>query len=252
MTAACVLAQLCVTILLATQALGFSRLARPSQYRGGVRSRMADRDGADKENDIYSDAVKKIMSGQGERFLKEGGLEQLEARASSATERKKREKAQAERSQAQSQSQSTGASRRGSNARRIVQDARGGGASTSSTKNTKNMEEAPAHGNAMNGKGKDKDSSSSSRKEKGGNKVPLPFMELPSLGLAGRWEEKGGNFILRPRPQLAPNQKNTSTSSGLNDPQQTQAPPKAKAVIHFLGGAFVGAAPHITYVLGYA
>lgn len=40
----------------------------------------------------------------------------------------------------------------------------------------------------------------------------------------GRWVELGGNFILRPPPGTP-----------------------AKALVHFLGGAFVGAAPHLSY-----
>lgn len=45
-------------------------------------------------------------------------------------------------------------------------------------------------------------------------RLPLPFMELSSLGLSGRWQEKAGNFILKPK----------SSSS------------KPLGVIHFLGG----------------
>ncbi|CEM24371.1 unnamed protein product [Vitrella brassicaformis CCMP3155] len=44
------------------------------------------------------------------------------------------------------------------------------------------------------------------------------------VGLMGEWEEMSGNFLLRPPPDLRP-----------------------RALIHFLGGAFVGAAPHLTY-----
>lgn len=56
-------------------------------------------------------------------------------------------------------------------------------------------------------------------------KLPLPFMNVDKLGVAGRWEEIGGNFI------LVPENKNI----------------KPVAVVHFLGGAFVGAAPHLSY-----
>lgn len=59
--------------------------------------------------------------------------------------------------------------------------------------------------------------------------LPLPFFDLESLGAAGRWVERGGNFILRP----------------LSKPGDEPTAPVG--VIHFLGGAFVGAAPHITY-----
>ncbi|CAM9399369.1 unnamed protein product, partial [Scytosiphon promiscuus] len=50
------------------------------------------------------------------------------------------------------------------------------------------------------------------------------FFDVESVGLTGRWEEMGGNFLLRPPDDQAP-----------------------KALLHFLGGAFVGAAPHLTY-----
>lgn len=56
------------------------------------------------------------------------------------------------------------------------------------------------------------------------NKSDLLLPDASSLGLAGRWESMGGNFVLRPPNGAAP-----------------------IGVIHFLGGAFVGAAPHITY-----
>lgn len=55
-------------------------------------------------------------------------------------------------------------------------------------------------------------------------KIPLPFMNLQSVGAKGRWEERKGNFVLRPPGTTRP-----------------------FAVIHFMGGAFVGAAPHLTY-----
>lgn len=55
-------------------------------------------------------------------------------------------------------------------------------------------------------------------------KIPLPFMEVESLGLKGRWIESQGNYILKPKSDLKP-----------------------YGVIHFIGGAFAGAAPHLTY-----
>ncbi|CAM9615467.1 unnamed protein product, partial [Sphacelaria rigidula] len=58
----------------------------------------------------------------------------------------------------------------------------------------------------------------------GSGRLPLPFFDVDTLGLRGRWEEMGGNFLLRPPNGQAP-----------------------KALLHFLGGAFVGAAPHLTY-----
>ena len=59
-------------------------------------------------------------------------------------------------------------------------------------------------------------------------KLPLPFLNVESIGFSGKWIEKGGNFILKP---------------DVNSTLQS----KPYGVIHFLGGAFVGAAPHITY-----
>lgn len=48
-----------------------------------------------------------------------------------------------------------------------------------------------------------------------------PFVSSCSL-LRGTWESRGGNYVLRPTG-------------------------KPKAVVHFIGGAFIGAAPHIGY-----
>eukprot|EP00601_Ochromonadales_sp_CCMP2298_P001680 CAMPEP_0173182712 /NCGR_PEP_ID=MMETSP1141-20130122/7995_1 /TAXON_ID=483371 /ORGANISM="non described non described, Strain CCMP2298" /LENGTH=467 /DNA_ID=CAMNT_0014105847 /DNA_START=401 /DNA_END=1804 /DNA_ORIENTATION=- len=54
-------------------------------------------------------------------------------------------------------------------------------------------------------------------------KLPLPFMQA-ELGVAGRWQERLGNYFLLPTSGERP-----------------------VGVVHFLGGAFVGAAPHLTY-----
>ena len=56
------------------------------------------------------------------------------------------------------------------------------------------------------------------------SKVSPPY----TLFNIGQWEEMNGNYILRPQP-----------------PYNTDEPPRA--LIHFLGGAIVGAAPDITY-----
>jgi hypothetical protein len=50
------------------------------------------------------------------------------------------------------------------------------------------------------------------------------LIEIESIELVGRWEEREGNFVLRP-------------VAGID----------TIGVIHFIGGAFVGAAPHLTY-----
>ena len=55
-------------------------------------------------------------------------------------------------------------------------------------------------------------------------RLPLPGFELDSIGLRGRWETIGDNFVLRPLPGIP-----------------------VRAVVHFLGGAFVGVAPHFAY-----
>lgn len=55
-------------------------------------------------------------------------------------------------------------------------------------------------------------------------RLPLPGFELESIGLRGRWEEEEGSYFLPVRPGV-----------------------EAKGVLHFLGGAFIGAAPHLGY-----
>ena len=57
-----------------------------------------------------------------------------------------------------------------------------------------------------------------------GSRLPLPGFNLASVGLRGRWRRIGDNFVLYPLPNITP-----------------------RAVIHFIGGAFVGAAPHFAY-----
>lgn len=52
------------------------------------------------------------------------------------------------------------------------------------------------------------------------------MLQNSGVGIKGRWKEAAGNFVIYP------------TDVEINPP---------KGVIHFLGGAFVGAAPHITY-----
>lgn len=55
---------------------------------------------------------------------------------------------------------------------------------------------------------------------------------VESLDLLGDWEQLHGNYVLRPRQAL-------SSSPTLYSPP--------KAVLHFLGGAFAGSAPQLTY-----
>lgn len=56
------------------------------------------------------------------------------------------------------------------------------------------------------------------------NKLPLPFMNLKNIGLSREWKKMYDNLILYPPNQIQP-----------------------VGVIHFLGGAFFGAAPNILY-----
>ena len=55
-------------------------------------------------------------------------------------------------------------------------------------------------------------------------RLPLPGFQLPSFGFAGRWVQEGASHMLYPPAGVDP-----------------------KGVVHFLGGAFVGAAPHLSY-----
>ena len=62
-----------------------------------------------------------------------------------------------------------------------------------------------------------------------GKRKVLPFFDVDTVGATGRWINKDGNFLLLPVGK-----------DGVEVIQPT-------GVIHFLGGAFVGAAPHLTY-----
>jgi len=87
-------------------------------------------------------------------------------------------------------------------------------------------------------------------------KVPLPFFDVESIGLSGRWQERSGNFILRPPSSFLDEEdvgsssddsiKGSKISSSSSSSRKSSAI-SPKGVIHFLGGAFVGAAPHLTY-----
>ncbi len=61
------------------------------------------------------------------------------------------------------------------------------------------------------------------------SKLPLPLMNLPTIGIAGNWKKVGENAVLYPPTN-----------------EMTTQPP---AVLHFLGGSLVGAVPHLTYRL---
>jgi acetyl esterase/lipase len=107
----------------------------------------------------------------------------------------------------------------------------GGRRSSSSSSSSSKVDEAAAEGEAAGGNSPFTNPFAGAAGASGGG-FPFPepelpdFLDLKTLGLMGRWEEVGGNFLLRP-------------------PDHATNPPKA--VLHFLGGAFVGAAPHLTY-----
>ncbi len=61
------------------------------------------------------------------------------------------------------------------------------------------------------------------------SKLPLPLMNLPTIGIAGNWKKVGENAVLYP-----PTNELTT---------------QPRAVLHFLGASLVGAAPHFTYRL---
>ena len=62
-----------------------------------------------------------------------------------------------------------------------------------------------------------------------------------SLGLLGDWEELEGNHVLRPPADLYYNPRVPPADGAAEDL------PLPRAVLHFLGGAFLGAAPQLTY-----
>ncbi|KAK4534982.1 hypothetical protein CDCA_CDCA03G1007 [Cyanidium caldarium] len=62
-----------------------------------------------------------------------------------------------------------------------------------------------------------------------------------SLGLLGDWEELEGNHVLRPPADLYYNPRVSPADGAVEDL------PLPRAVLHFLGGAFLGAAPQLTY-----
>lgn len=77
------------------------------------------------------------------------------------------------------------------------------------------------------------------------NKLPLPFFDIDQIGLKGDWYEKSGNFILKPSKEWYASRAASPSSSSVDNNVNSNIKPLG--VIHFLGGAFVGAAPHLTY-----
>ncbi|KAJ1495122.1 hypothetical protein T484DRAFT_2218896 [Baffinella frigidus] len=62
------------------------------------------------------------------------------------------------------------------------------------------------------------------KEEWDGQRLPLPGFDLASFGFGGRWQEVGASFVLEPPKGVL-----------------------MRGIVHFLGGAFIGAAPHIGY-----
>jgi hypothetical protein len=71
-------------------------------------------------------------------------------------------------------------------------------------------------------------------------------VDSTGLGLRGRWVEKYGNYILYPK-NVTPIDKKNSDLRDNSERARSGSSEQPLGVIHFLGGAFVGAAPHITY-----
>lgn len=72
------------------------------------------------------------------------------------------------------------------------------------------------------------------------NNYDINYNSNNNTPLGGRWEELHGNYILRPQYQYS---SPTTSLNGSNSQQQQQP----RALIHFLGGALLGAAPQLTY-----
>ena len=97
---------------------------------------------------------------------------------------------------------------------------------TPKTTITSPLDSSSSQSSALSTESIETTTSSTTITKKTRTKLPLPFMNIEKLGLIGNWQEKYGNFILKP-----------TNSNGT----------KPIGVIHFLGGAFAGAAPHLTY-----
>lgn len=70
----------------------------------------------------------------------------------------------------------------------------------------------------------DESAKASSTTDSASKKAAFRVFNIPSIGFDNSWENKHGNWVLRPTDGIEP-----------------------MGVIHFIGGAFVGAAPHLTY-----
>eukprot|EP00537_Pseudo-nitzschia_pungens_P003257 CAMPEP_0172361620 /NCGR_PEP_ID=MMETSP1060-20121228/5430_1 /TAXON_ID=37318 /ORGANISM="Pseudo-nitzschia pungens, Strain cf. cingulata" /LENGTH=568 /DNA_ID=CAMNT_0013083943 /DNA_START=263 /DNA_END=1969 /DNA_ORIENTATION=+ len=75
-------------------------------------------------------------------------------------------------------------------------------------------------------------------------------------GVVGNWENLYGNWVLRPTFAASSSSSSTSTTSNTNNTSDNTSDndeyvdafnAQPRAVVHFLGGALVGKAPHITY-----
>jgi hypothetical protein len=73
--------------------------------------------------------------------------------------------------------------------------------------------------------------------------------ESPDLDFykIGDWEEMHGNYLLRPPLQNDRTRTSGSSRSATDDRDDDTASTRPRALIHFLGGAFVGASPHVSY-----
>jgi hypothetical protein len=178
---------------------------------------------------MWDEAAERLVSGKGgEVFMKEGGLSAMAAKAAALEAEEDALTKEAgdttiNRASAARQALS-GMSDEGAEAGPSVR--RGG--SDEEVKSTSSNFKANEQSSGS--------SASSAAATRNPSPLPLPFMEASTIGILGKWQEQSGNFVLKPDAESTYNQGNED--GVLNPPL---------GVIHFLGGAFVGAAPHLTY-----
>lgn len=209
--------ELLLLIVLST-ATGFSRSHKKRQIIG-IRS-VSEGQGGSESDSVWSSAADRLVSGvAGEKFVKED-LAKLEAEASALKAKKDAEKLRGRETMS-----------RATSARQAI--------SSLSSNVVDNIPTDPPlqqESNAATRRKEPEETKTNKVPERESINIPLPFMEASTIGIAGKWKEKYGNFVIRPDAESSYNKGNED--GVLNQPL---------GVIHFLGGAFVGAAPHLTY-----
>jgi hypothetical protein len=177
---------------------------------------------SDGAENLWSKAEQQLLSGAGEQFLIEK-LGRVESRVLSEQARREDMREMARPSLSKDQ--------RSSSTSRRLEVARDGDAKNGDdNKSTEgNVTYASATANTSgSGYVSGTTQSPPQQPQEQESKLPLPFMDTNTVGLMGAWIEKEGNFLLKP----------DLVSLNIDRPL---------GVVHFLGGAFVGAAPHLTY-----